>query len=133
MLTMPISSSCRDTAPASLYPWLSAKEIQQEGKIASRLRVQTRVADSLLLPAIALTAPLEELHSAFVFLGAFQCVESPEIPSPARLRIDFSRIQTVHAGLKFSNYDIFSFINISACASTAWLPLTLPCQARSWS
>jgi len=39
-----------------------------------------------------------------VFLGLFQCVESPEIPSPARLRIAFSRIQTINARLKFSNH-----------------------------
>ena len=40
-----------------------------------------------------------------MFLGLFQCVESPEIPSPARLRIAFSRIQTINARLKFSNHD----------------------------
>jgi hypothetical protein len=52
--------------------------------------------------------PLEELDSAFVFLGLLQCVERPEIPSPARLGIDFSRIQTINARLKFSNHAIFS-------------------------
>ena len=37
------SFSCCNAAPVSLYPGLPAKEIQQEGKIGSRLRVQTRV------------------------------------------------------------------------------------------
>src|SRR5207245_11813920 len=58
------------------------------------------------IAAIALTAPLKELDGAFVFFGRLQCVESPQIASPARLRVVFSRIQTINARLKFSNHDI---------------------------
>jgi hypothetical protein len=50
------------------------------------------------------------LNGPFVSLGFFQGVEGPEISSSARLRVDLSRIQTIHARLKFPDHKETLFI-----------------------
>ena len=47
---------------------------------------------------------LEELDSALVLFGRFARAECAQIFSPPGFRIQFSRIEAVPSGLKFSNH-----------------------------
>lgn len=50
------------------------------------------------------TMPFEKLNGAFMVLRRFKRAERSQIPAFARLRILFTRIQTIFAGMKFSDH-----------------------------
>jgi hypothetical protein len=61
----------------------------------------------------ALSVTLEELHRTFVLLCGRPRAEGSKIPSPASLRIGFSGIQAVLAGMELSNQCVFSRVRSS--------------------
>jgi len=76
---------------------------------------------------------LKELHVAFVLLGGRTGLESSEVLTLARLRVLFTRIEPIAAGLKFAYHTIsyaeaFGFRTVSASSRRTLTPTQLGAQ-----